>query len=446
MEEREVHLRIADLPERLLSALRVQNRSLILLGVAHLLFANWLQQRFGESAEMAMNGLFSSWTSFAEHHPFALGLVPTQLDLCGNNPACVEPLGPDYLPAKPMDKISSEPYPRPAWCAADENAVSTFLYFADRYSHVADIESRLNDEAEALDFAEGCLKRASPNWLMGFRDITNRTNRRTVVGGVFPFAAVGNNLPVWTVTAGSAQVFSSLLSSFVCDFTARFKVGGKHLNFFIAEQIPVLSPVRFGQPAPWCTGGTSLQDWLLPRVLELTFTAWDLEPFARDCAWDGPPFRWDEKRRFLLRCELDAVFFHLYLPAEEDGDWRPAHQADGCPCDETPEQFVELKRRFPTPRDAVAYIMDTFPIVRRKDEQEHGAYRTKRTVLEIYDAMQASFATGEPYRTRLHPPPADPSCCHAPRPTAPASLLPADLAELPDGCHRRSERVVKRPG
>ena len=29
-------------------------------------------------------------------------------------------------------------------------------------------------------------------------------------------------------------------------------------------------------------------------ILELTYTAWDLQPFAQDCGYDGPPFRWDE--------------------------------------------------------------------------------------------------------------------------------------------------------
>jgi hypothetical protein len=68
------------------------------------------------------------------------------------------------------------------------------------------------------------------------------------------------------------------------------------------------------------------------------------------------------------------------------------------------------------PRDAVAYIMDTFPIVRRKDEEKYnGDYRTKRVILEIYDAMQESIRTGKPYQTRLDPPPADPRCCHPPR-------------------------------
>ena len=125
-------------------------------------------------------------------------------------------------------------------------------------------------------------------------------------------------------------------------------------------------------------------------MLELLYTGEDLRDFARDCGWDGPPFRWDEERRFLLRCELDAAFFHLYLPADANGDWRVARRSDGCPVDETPDQTTDLKRHFTTPRDAVACILDAFPGVRREDEATHGEYRTKRVILEIYDAMQDS--------------------------------------------------------
>jgi len=122
----------------------------------------------------------------------------------------------------------------------------------------------------------------------------------------------------------------------------------------------------------------------------------------------GPPFRWDEKRRFLLRCELDAAFFHLYLRADNNGDQR---SAEG----ETEEDMTRLKQSFPTPRDAVAFIMDTFPLVRRKDEEKYGEYHTKRVILEIYDAMQESIRTSEGYQTRLDPPAADWRCCHPPR-------------------------------
>jgi hypothetical protein len=141
--------------------------------------------------------------------------------------------------------------------------------------------------------------------------------------------------------------------------------------------------------------------WLISRVIELTYAAWDLAPFASNCGWSGPPFRWDEDRRFLLRCELDAAFFALYLPAGADGDWRSAG-------DETPEDLAQLKASFPTPRDAVAYIMDTFPIVKRKDEEKWGEHRTKRVILEIYDAMAEAIRTGRPYQTLLDPPPGPP--------------------------------------
>ncbi len=84
------------------------------------------------------------------------------------------------------------------------------------------------------------------------------------------------------------------------------------------------------------------------------------------------------KRRFLIRRELDAAFFHLY--------------------------GIE--------RDDVDYIMETFPIVKRKDEQQHGQYRTKNQILAIYDRMQRAIVTGEPYQTLLDPPPADPRVAH----------------------------------
>ena len=67
-----------------------------------------------------------------------------------------------------------------------------------------------------------------------------------------------------------------------------------------------------------------------------------------------------------------------------------------------------LTRSFGTPRDAVDYIIDSFPIVRRKDEEAHGTYYTKQIILQIYDAMQESMRTGQPYQTRLDPFPGPP--------------------------------------
>jgi hypothetical protein len=56
--------------------------------------------------------------------------------------------------------------------------------------------------------------------------------------------------------------------------------------------------------------------------------------------------------------------------------------------------------------------METFPIVKRKDEAKYDSYRTKELILEIYDKMAEAIANGAEYQTILDPPPADPSVAH----------------------------------
>jgi hypothetical protein len=90
--------------------------------------------------------------------------------------------------------------------------------------------------------------------------------------------------------------------------------------------------------------------------------------------------------------------FHLYLPAENSGDWHPAPT-------ETAERLSDLKRHFLTPRDAVAFILDQFPITRQNDQKAHGRYRTKDRILELYDAMLVAQRTNTRFQTTLDPPP-----------------------------------------
>ena len=264
------------------------------------------------------------------------------------------------------------------------------------------------DERRCSEALDGLWDR---NWLLGFTDVTSPTNERTMNAIVLPWAGVGNTMPILLGTehALDLRILYANLCSFVYDYVVRQKVGGIHLNFYLVNQLPALPPKMAGETCPWNASRT-IDSWVTERVLELTYTAWHLEPFANDCGYHGPPFRWNEDRRFLLRCELDAAFFRLYLPADEHGDWRPARRSDGCPQDETPEQLAELERHFPKPRDAVAYIIDAFPIVRRKDEARFTEYRTKRVILDIYDSIQVSITTKETYRAVLDPQPTEFSC------------------------------------
>ena len=268
-------------------------------------------------------------------------------------------------------------------------------------------------ESEVLDRV---MKFTTRGWFVGWRDVTDaRASARTIIACVIPRSGVSGKFPLVFSVDPALQILYASLLSFVSDFVARQKVAGLALAFFTMRQFSILRPNEYSRKCPWFDKSQTLRDWIQIRILELTYTAWDLESFAQDCGWSGPPFRWDEERRFLLRCELDAAFFHLYLPAVIDGQWKPTRIAEGAVCDETPEELAELKKYFPTPRDAVAYIMDTFPIVKRRDEEKYeGDYRTKRVILEIYDAMTESIRTGHPYQTRLDPLPAAPRCCHTP--------------------------------
>jgi hypothetical protein len=232
-----------------------------------------------------------------------------------------------------------------------------------------------------------------------FRDITNATNERTSLATILPPVGVGNSLSLIFAKqpVKLCCLITANLNSLVFDYVARQAVAGTHMNFFLLMQLPVLPPSFYS---------TSLEEFVSQRVVELSYTALDLADFATELGFENGPFCWDEERRFLLRCELDAAFFHLYLPAEASGDWSPTER-------ETPENRSRLKASFSTPRDAVDYIMDTFPIVKRKDEAKwNGEYRTKRVILEIYDAMAEAARTGIPYQTRLSPPPADAAVAH----------------------------------
>ena len=208
-------------------------------------------------------------------------------------------------------------------------------------------------------------------WLLGWRDIARASDIRTVISCIVPRAAANHTFPLMMPSA-DPQLVASLyanLSSIPFDYCARQKVGGTHLTFFTMRQLPGFRPGTYATPAPWAPS-IRVRDWLLPRVLELTYTAWDLKAFAEDCGDDGPPFIWDSERRLQLQGEIDAAFFHLYGISQDDA----------------------------------AYILDSFPVLEKSETREHGEYRTKRVVLETYDALAAASATGIPYDSPLGPP------------------------------------------
>ena len=143
----------------------------------------------------------------------------------------------------------------------------------------------------------------------------------------------------------------------------RQKVHGTNLNWYIVEQLPVIpldhyETIYFGPK----TAGEIIRE----AVLELTYTAHDMAPFACDMGYvdeNGkikPPFVWNEEHRLHLRAKLDAVFFHLYGIVD---------------------------------RDEVRYIFSTFPIVESQETSTYGIYKFCELCLAYINAF-ASGRTG----------------------------------------------------
>ena len=122
------------------------------------------------------------------------------------------------------------------------------------------------------------------------------------------------------------------------------------------KQIAVLPPDRY-------TDADLV--FIVPRVLELTYTAHDLKPWAGDLGYNGPAFPWVPDRRAVLRAELDAWYARLY----------------GLTRDEL--------RYILDPADVMGedYPSETFRVLKHNELKQFGEYRTRRLVLEAWDRL-----------------------------------------------------------
>jgi hypothetical protein len=280
----------------------------------------------------------------------------------------------------------------------DLDCVTTPRYWVDRDQ----VEARLKD-------------RWVPGWLLAFRDIVRAHDVRTVIASVIPRAAVGHNAPVLMSENPHFPLMIANLNSFAFDWQARQKVGGIHLTFGLFEQLPVIPPSTYGSPVSW--SDESFAGWLRPYVAELVYTASDVRPFAFDLGWTGSPFIWDVERRARMRAELDAAFFRLYGLS----------------------------------RNEIEHVMESFHVVRDRDQRERGSYRTSDLILESYDAMALATPV-RPFASSLVPGPGDPAVAHPPQSgEAPGRWIPwADVERAPgresvSTGGRRPDRRRSRP-
>ncbi len=191
-----------------------------------------------------------------------------------------------------------------------------------------------------------------------FRDIARNDDARTLICCVAPEGYVSSYDTPMVIPEKYENNNLYLLLGYLCgvfnsflyDFLIRPSVD-KHIKGYILTRLPVPEP----------DFNNYLYYWLSKKSLELN--GLDIEDNAS----------------MIIRAQIDALCFHLFNIQREDID----------------------------------YIMETFPIVKRKDKQQYSEYRTKRLILEIYDAMIEAQNTGNPYQSMLDPLPVDSSVAHA---------------------------------
>ena len=115
------------------------------------------------------------------------------------------------------------------------------------------------------------------------------------------------------------------------------------------------------------------ENFIVQRILELSYSADDMRPFAEDLGYDGEPFPWNPDRRAILRAELDAYYAHLY------GLNRDELRYILDPTDIYDEDFPS----------------ETFRVLKNKEIEIFGEYRTQKLVLESWDRFERDEVFGK---------------------------------------------------
>ncbi|MBT3326195.1 MAG: N-6 DNA methylase [Gemmatimonadales bacterium] len=223
-------------------------------------------------------------------------------------------------------------------------------------------------------------------WLLAYRDIARVTDERTVIMAVLPYAATDFSLRLMfpTRSACHSALLIANFNSLTFDFVARQMSGGTHVSDYITKQLPCLPPDSY-------TAADTA--YIVPRVVELVYSSWELGQFAADVGTDAdgptsdairsamstealpdaeygpagfPPFGWDANRRATIRAELDAYYAKLYDLARDELEYiLDPHDVEG---DDFPGE--------------------TFRVLKEKEIKLHKEYRTKRLVLEAWDRLE----------------------------------------------------------
>ncbi len=197
------------------------------------------------------------------------------------------------------------------------------------------------------------VSKSGSDWHFSLRNITNSSNKRTVIGAVLPEVATDHNFFLSRgEDAKDSLLLLACLNSFTLDFVARQKVDN-YLSSYIIKQFPVPSPDRFEDVT---IDGEPLRSVVEDLTLKLLYNNSELETFVDDAGYDLEPYSFSTpggRSREEIRFQLEAIITHLY----------------GI----KPEDFSQLFK--------------SFDQIRRRDQEEYGYYRTRDEIKKRFEEL-----------------------------------------------------------
>jgi len=215
---------------------------------------------------------------------------------------------------------------------------------------------------------------------VGWCDVTAPRNERSLVAALIPPGVIcGHSLPTlefidrefdwaympWLATANSLCM----------DYLARKRVT-LHVAFGVLDSLPF----------PRLPIDHAIVERLGRLALRLTCTAPEMTAYWNAMA----PYGWCEP------VPEDAT-----PPGFADPDLRAAARAE--------LDAVVARELFGLNAEELAGILDTFPVLRRREEKTYGEFRTKRLVLEWYDSLPKAGETRISCEAPIDPPREQPS-------------------------------------
>ena len=133
-----------------------------------------------------------------------------------------------------------------------------------------------------------CSKEIRTSYHVAIRRIARSTDERTLIAAMLPEVGTDDTASIIVVDGTLAQECAAManLNSLVLDYACAQKIGGTDIRKHNFLQLPIMGRSLYSD---------NDLEFIVPRVLELTYTSHSMAPFAHDLGYDGPPFTWDDE-------------------------------------------------------------------------------------------------------------------------------------------------------